>query len=115
MKRYEAMFILSPAVKNEDVEQVLTSVRGEIEKLGGVIESTTRLGRRPFARMLGGRHEEGIFSVVTFQMDGERFPALRARYKLDENVFRVQIVVAPERPPENPESPAAEGAPHGVA
>lgn len=98
LNKYEAMFIFPESVKDSELEEVLTGARDEIKKAGGEIDSTTRLGKRAFARKMN-KQDAGHYAIVSFQMakpDG--LPALLARYKLDEQVFRVQIVRASEKP-----------------
>ncbi len=99
MNRYEGMFILLGSSEGEEVEAALGRVRAEIEKLGGEVDSTTRLGKRAFARPLKKR-EGGQYAVVDFHMDGGQLDALRARYKLSEDVLRVQFIRLKEKPEE---------------
>ena len=94
MTIYEAMFIFPDRFQEEDLEGVLKNVRGEVEALGGQVLSSTRLGRRQFARPMK-KSEHGHYAVVTFTIDAAHLPALHARYKLNEEVLRVQIVRAP--------------------
>lgn len=91
MNRYEAMFILPESVKDEELKDVLESICDEIKKLDGQIESQTRLGKRPFSRKLK-KEMAGHYVIVTFTLPGDKIAALQARYKLDERIFRVQIV-----------------------
>ena len=91
MNRYEGMFILLGSSEGEEVEAALGRVRAEIEKLGGEVDSTTRLGKRAFARPLKKR-EAGQYAVLSFRLDGGKLDALRARYKLSEDVLRVQFI-----------------------
>ncbi len=97
MKPYEALFILAETVRDENVEEFAAKARAEIERLGGVIEQTLPLGRRPFAVPLHKR-EGGVYLRIDFQMDPAKFPALQPRFRLNENIFRMQFVgVAKER------------------
>jgi ribosomal protein S6 len=91
LKPYEALFILAETVRDENVEEFAAKVRSEIERLGGVIEQTLPMGRRPFALPLHKR-EGGVYLRVDFQMDPAKLPALQPRFKLNENVFRMQLV-----------------------
>lgn len=93
MNKYEAMIILPESVKDSDLEAELDRAADEIKKLGGTIESKTRLGKRAFARKMG-KQESGHYVIVAFSLDTEKVQPLMARYKLNENVFRVQILKA---------------------
>ena len=98
MTKYEALFIFPESLKDEATEAALGKIRAEIEKAEGKVESTTRLGRRPFARPLD-KQLAGQYMVVTFEIAGEKIKPLHARFKLNEDIFRVQLVRVPEVEP----------------
>jgi len=92
VNEYEGMFIFPESLKDEVLEEQLGHVRAEIEKLGGAVDSVTRLGKRSFARPLARRHTAGHYAVINFRLAGDRVRALRERLKLGGEVFRAQIV-----------------------
>jgi ribosomal protein S6 len=96
--KYEAMIIFPESFKEEALEEVMNRVKGEIEKAGGAVHNMTRMGRRAFARYLK-KQEAGQYAVVGFTVGGDKIPALHAKFKLDEEIFRIQIVRAPEVKP----------------
>lgn len=102
---YEAMFIFPESLKEDQLDGVVNHARGEIEKLGGRIENTTRLGKRAFARRMN-KQQGGHYVVIGFRLAGDQITALQERYKLAEEVFRVQIHCADEVAAEP--APAAE-------
>ena len=106
---YEAMFIFPETLKEEALDGAVDKVKVEIEKAGGKVVSTTRLGRRAFARRLN-KQNSGQYIVVTFSLDGEKIKALQARLKLNEDIFRVQIVTQEEKAAVPAPAPAATGA-----
>ena len=91
MNTYDGMFIFGESVRDERVGEMTGYVTGEIEKVGGKIIGTREMGRRPFARTLQ-KKESGIYIAVTFRLDPAKLGALTARYNLNEEVFRCQIV-----------------------
>ena len=95
MNKYEAMIIFPDALKDEALEAALEKVEAEIEKSGGKVESKTRMGRRQFARPMD-KQNSGQYMVVNFKLDGGKLTALQARFKLNEEIFRIQIVRASE-------------------
>lgn len=95
MNKYEAMIIFPDALKDEALEAALEKVEAEIEKSGGKVESKTRMGRRQFARPMD-KQNSGQYMVVNFKLDGDKLTALQARFKLNEEIFRIQIVRASE-------------------
>lgn len=90
MNEYEGMFIFPESIKEEQLDEVIARTRGEIEKLGGRVENTTRLGKRTFARPLH-KQTTGHYVVFGFRLDGAQVAPLQERYKLMEEIFRVQI------------------------
>jgi len=107
VNKYEAMIIFRESLKDADWDGAVETVRGEIEKLGGTVSSCTRLGRREFARPMQKQHS-GHYGLVAFELDGDKVGPMQARLKLNEDVFRVQVVVAPPAPPA-PEKGADDG------
>lgn len=91
MNKYEAMFIFPESLK--DMEETLGKVRGEIKKHGGDVESTTRLGKRMFARKMK-KQEAGQYVIMTFKLPTDQVKTLMTRFKINEEIFRVQIVRA---------------------
>ena len=96
MNNYEAMFIFPETLKENALEDAVSHAKAEIKKAGGEVDSTTRLGKRAFSRMMK-KQQSGFYVLVTFKMDGDKIKPLLARYKLSEEVFRVQVVKAPVR------------------
>ena len=94
MNKYEAMIIFREDLKDADWDGAVDAVRAEIEKLGGKVASCTRLGKREFARPMQ-KQLSGHYGLIAFQPEGDKVGALQARLKLDEQVFRVQVVTAP--------------------
>ena len=94
MNKYEAMIIFQETLKETEWDGAVDAVRAEIEKLGGKMTSGTRLGKREFARIMQKR-QGGHYGLIAFQLAGDKVAALQARLKLDERVFRVQVVAAP--------------------
>ena len=92
MNKYEAMIIFPESLK--DIEEALGKVRGEIKKHGGDVESTTRLGKRVFARKME-KQDAGQYVIMTFKMPTDQVKPLMTRFKMNEEIFRVQIVRAP--------------------
>ena len=101
MKKYEGLIILPQPADEQTLEDKLDKIRAEITKQGGAVEHTTRMGRQTFARRLK-KKDTGFYILLTFTLDPAKIATLRERYKLNEDVFRVQITVAPP--------PAREGA-----
>jgi len=92
---YEGMYIFPDTMDEDAVDVAVKAVVTEIDKLGGVVKNTVRLGRRKFAREMK-KTEFGYYVVMTFELDGKNVEPLKARYAISEDVMRVQIVRAEE-------------------
>ena len=90
---YEGLFIFPETLDEEGLDQAIEGVKEELEKLGGAIESTTRMGKKAFARPLK-KQKAGLYVVMMFNLDGTKLDAFKARLKLTTNVFRHQFVEA---------------------
>lgn len=88
---YEGFFIFPESLGEEELDQAIDAVKNELEKLGGSLESSTRLGKRTFARPMR-KKKAGIYAVIMFRLDGKQIDALKHRLKLATNVFRAQFV-----------------------
>jgi len=114
LNNYEALFIFSTSLNEEALETILERIRGEITKLDGNTQGSRVLGKRALARPLKER-EAGQYVKIDFSMEPGGVGALMARFKLDESVFRVQIVRVnnKERSATDLESGAKEEKKHG--
>ncbi len=95
-KKYEALVIFSSDVREDQLEQAIERFVAEIQKFGAVTESTEALGRRTFARVIDKR-EQGLYAKVRFAVDPANLAELRDRFRLYDEVFRLQIVTRNER------------------
>ena len=96
MKTYDALFIFSNSIKDEDIDKLVEKISGEITKLKGKVTSKNVIGKRDFARQLkkssGGKYVSMRIEIAPGSID-----ALKARFKLIEEIFRIQMVVADDR------------------
>jgi len=96
LKKYDALFIFPGTTKDDALNQTVEKTTAEITRLGGTVENTEIMGRRNFARQMQKR-DHGIYVKVRFQLAAANVAELRARYRLNEDVFRVQILARNER------------------
>ena len=96
MKKYDGLYIFAGNAKDDVLETSLAKAVAEIERFGGKIESQDILGKRAFARPMRKR-ENGVYALVRFEMDPLKVKDLVNRYRLVEEVFRVQILADDDR------------------
>jgi ribosomal protein S6 len=111
VRTYEALFIFANSLKDEARDKALERIREEIGKLKGTVLGTEALGRRQFARPMK-KLEGGFFVKLVISLDPRNVDPLLARFKLNEDIFRVQIVTTAEKAVETADS-AGEEETHG--
>ena len=92
---YEGLFIFPEMLDEETLDLAINRVKEELEKLDGSLESTTRMGKKTFARPLK-KQKAGYYVVMMFRLDGKKIDTFKQRLKLSTDVFRSQFVVAEE-------------------
>lgn len=96
MNTYEGLFIFGQSVQDDRVKDMGVYVRTEIEKLGGTVVQSRDIGRRTFARTMQ-KTESGVYLAVVFKMEPDKIAPLNARYKMNDELFRSQIVRLDEK------------------
>ncbi len=95
MKRYEGLFILNTAGKEEGVKDMIDKISADLAAQGAKIETVQKMDKRPFARVADKRNSAGFYVNVIFEAQPTLIAQLRARYALNEDVFRVVFTIAP--------------------
>ncbi len=92
---YEGLFIFPETLDEDHLDMAIARVKEELEKLGGLLESTTRMGKKNFARPLK-KQKAGFYVVMMIKLDGNQVDAFKKRLTLATDVFRSQLVLAIE-------------------
>ena len=92
---YEGLFIFPETLDEEHLDVAIVRVKEELENLGGSLESTTRMGKKNFARPLK-KQKAGYYVVMAIKLEGTNLDAFKKRLRLATDVFRSQIVLAEE-------------------
>lgn len=96
MKRYEGLFILSTAGKEEGVKDVIDHITADIAAAGGKVETVQKMDKRPFARAASNKHQAGFYVNYIFQSEPATIAALRTKFRMKEDIFRVVFTEACE-------------------
>ena len=103
MKKYEAMFIIKPDLKDEEKSASMKGIKDQITKHQGVVSvDQVWAERRKFAYDLfpiGGqaRFKEGMYYLVNFESEPAAINTLRVNYHLNENILRFIILKMDEK------------------
>ena len=99
MKKYEGLFILNTAGKEEGVKEALDKISAEITSAGGKVETVQKMDRKNFARVADNKSTSGYYANVIFSGAPEIITALHTKFALSADVFRVLSTQAPEPKP----------------
>ena len=77
MKRYEGLFILDTAAKEEGIKDAIDRISAEITTLGGKIETVQKMDKKSFSRVANKAHSadderiarETEFDFMAFRAD----------------------------------------------
>ena len=94
MKRYEGLFILNTAGKEEALKETIDKLSTEITSAGGKVETVQKMDKRNFTRVADKKHSSGFYVNVIFESLPAVLPQLQSRFALDEEVFRVMFTEA---------------------
>ncbi len=99
MKRYEGLFILETAGKEEGIKDSIDKISAEITALGGKVETVQKMDKKTFARVADKKHGAGYYVNIIFEGQPSLIDQLKRRFALNEEVFRVLFTKAPAPKP----------------
>jgi small subunit ribosomal protein S6 len=99
VNRYEGLFILDTAGKEEAIKDTIDKISAEITQLGGKVETVQKMEKKTFARVANKKHGAGFYVNVIFQGPPALIDQLKHKFALSEDVFRTLFTKAPEPKP----------------
>ena len=99
MKRYEGLFILDTAGKEETIKDTIDKLSTEITNLGGKVETVQKMDKRSFSRIADKKHTTGFYVNVIFEGQPSLLDQLKRRFAMDPEVFRVLFTESPAPKP----------------
>ena len=97
MKRYEGLFILETAGKEEGIKEAIDKISSEITSAGGKVETVQKMDKRNFTRVADKKFTSGFYVNVIFESQPEAIAPLRHKLGLNEEIFRVLFTQAPPK------------------
>ena len=94
MKRYEGLFILNTAGKEDGVKEIIDHISADITAAGGKVETVQKMDKRPFARVADKRHQSGFYVNFIFEGEPTTLTSLQGKFRLNEDVLRVVFTEA---------------------
>ncbi len=89
MKRYEGLFILDTAGKEETIKDTIDKLSADISAAGGKVETVQKMDKRQFARVSDKRHPAGFYVNIIFEAEPAIVEQLKHRFAMNDDVFRV--------------------------
>jgi ribosomal protein S6 len=99
MERYEGLFILNTADREEGVKDALDRISAEITAAGGKVETVQKMDKKNFARVADKKHSAGFYANIIFTGAPTIITPLRTKFALNEEILRVLFTQAPEPKP----------------
>ena len=100
-RRYEALLVLNSQGKEDTVREIIDRLESEFQKEGAQIEQVQKMDKRHFSYVAGAL-DSGYYVNFVFNADPTLVAKLRAKFKLDPDVYRQSF----ERLSEKKEKPA---------
>jgi small subunit ribosomal protein S6 len=85
--RYEGLLVLNVKGNDEGAKEVIERLEGEFKKEGAKIEQVQKMDRRQFT-YVAGPLDSGHYVNFIFSAEPKAIDKLRARFSLDEDVYR---------------------------
>ncbi len=95
MKRYEGLFILNNAAKEEGIKDTIDKISADITSAGGRVETVQKMEKKAFARVADKKYNSGFYVNFIFESNPSGIAQLRKHLALNEEVFRVLFTIAP--------------------
>ena len=96
MKRYEGLFILETAGKEEGIKDTIDKISAEITAAGGKVETVQKMDKKNFSRIADKKHTAGYYVNIIIEIEPGALSQLKHKFALNEEVFRVMFTSAPE-------------------
>ena len=95
MKRYDGLFILETAAKEEGIKDAIDKISADITTLGGKVETVQKMDKKSYSRVADKKHSAGYYVNIIFEGQPALIDQLKHRYSTNEDVFRVLFTSAP--------------------
>ncbi len=94
MKRYEGLFILETAAKEEGIKDAIDKISADITSLGGKVETVQKMDKKSYTRVADKKHSAGFYVNIIFEGQPTLVDQLKHRFAANEDIFRVLFTKA---------------------
>ena len=99
MKRYEGLFILDTAGKEEGIKDTIDKISADIASAGGKVETVQKMDKKSFLRVADKKHNAGFYVNIIFEGQPSLIDQLKHRFAMNDDIFRVMFSTAPATKP----------------
>ena len=92
--RYEGLLILNIQGTEDSAKEIVERLEKDFAREGAKVEQVQKMDRRQFS-YVAGPLESGYYVNFIFEAAPEALPKLRAKFKLDEEVYRQSYLRLP--------------------
>jgi small subunit ribosomal protein S6 len=85
--RYEALLVLNAQGKDDTVREIIERLESDFQKEGAQVEQVQKMDKRQFS-YVAGPLDSGYYVNFIFSANPELIAKLRAKFKLDPEVYR---------------------------
>jgi len=86
-RQYEVVFIVDPAMEDDEVTRLTDSLKQIVTDQGGIVTKTESLGRRPLAYEILHK-TEGNFVLLEIEGSGREIAELERRMRVNDRIIR---------------------------
>lgn len=98
MTKYEGLFILNLAGREEGVKDVIDRVSSVITEAGGKLDTVQKMDKRAFSRVTDKKLQSGFYVNFIFEGGSNIVSDLQNRFARDEEVYRALFTKAAAAP-----------------
>jgi ribosomal protein S6 len=99
VKKYEGLFILNIAGKEDGIKDALDKISADITAAGGSVETVQKMDKKSFSRVADNKFTSGFYANIIFTGAPEIVGQLHHKFKLNPDIFRVLFTQAIEPKP----------------
>lgn len=97
MKRYEGLFILNTAGKEEGVNELVDKIKAQIVAQGATVETVQKMEKKAFVRVADNKTKDGYYVNYIFQAGPDAIRKLQGHFALNADVFRTLFSELPHK------------------
>ena len=86
-RRYEALLVLNTQAKEDNLKEMIERLESEFQKEGAKVEQVQKMDKRQFS-YVAGPLDSGYYVNFIFNSDPQLIGKLRAKFKLDPEIYR---------------------------